>query len=404
MQDIFVGRQPILDRDGELAAYELLFRPGHGPAPTDGVKMTASVMVNTLLDIGLDKISNGKPVYINVPDALLLENSLDILPPGRVHLEILEDVVVTDALLEACQRLKDLGYTILLDDFEYAPHLKPLVELADIIKVDILAIDDLATEVDKLSPWPLVLLAEKVETREQYEATRALGFSLFQGYYFCKPETIAGSRIPSSTIGLLKAHQQVMATTDLQEIQDAIQRDLGLSYRLLKYLNSAALGFRTKIKSVSHAVALLGLDNIRHWLSLLTMVSIASDKPRELVHMSLVRGHLLEELATLLDRRPQRHDFFTLGMFSLLDAILDQLMESIIAELALPDDIRAALLGTDPDLAALPALAQALERGEFPVIDSYCQQYGVRHDALNKAYLSALQQSAEYAVALHGTA
>ncbi len=401
MHDIFVGRQPILDRNGELAAYELLFRPGQGASPVDGVEMTASVVVNTLLDIGLDRISNGMPVYINTPEALLLKDALDILPPGRVHLEILEDVEVTDALLAACRRLKSLGYTILLDDFEFAPHLQPLVELADIIKVDILAIDDLAAEVKKLSTHPVVLLAEKVETHEQYETALALGFSLFQGYYFCKPETIKGVGMPSAKVALLKAHQQVMATTNLDDIQHIIQRDLGLSYRLLKYLNSAALGIRQQIKSVSHAVILLGLNNIRHWLSLLTMVSIGSSKPKELIHMSLVRGHLLEDLADQLGQGNQRQDFFTLGMFSLLDAILDQPMEDIVDELALPDDLRAGLLGTDSRMGALPALAQALERGEYLAIDRYCEQYGIRYDVLNGAYLNALQRSAEYAAALH---
>ncbi|MDX8396642.1 MAG: HDOD domain-containing protein [Mariprofundaceae bacterium] len=375
MEDIYIGRQPIFDRQFKVVAYELLCRMPENVKAGSGERMTAQVLVNTLMDYGLEKLAGDKMVYVNVSTAFLLGDvdPLSLLSPERLGVEVLEDVPVTDGVIEACKKLKEEGYTLLLDDVVFAPHLEPLVELADIIKVDLPGVDDLALEVRKLRKYSAKLLAEKVETYEEQELCRSLNFDLFQGYFFSKPQVVEGKKLPESKLAILRALQQVMTAEAISDIQDVIKQDVSLSYRLLKYINSAAFGMSREISSIEQALALLGLKNIRRWLSLLSLAALGDNKPNELMKMSLLRARLLENISSLL-KEDETGDSFLLGMFSVLDALLDMPMEKALDDVYLPENVRDGLLKPESMMGQKLAMAQAVEQSDFSAVETWCHE------------------------------
>ncbi len=369
-QNIFIARQPIFDREYKLASYELLFR-NHKQRQTDE-HMTAQVMTTALLDIGLDKLSGGYKVNINAPASFLLGKleMLHTLPPNQVGIEILETVPVTEAIIAACKTLKHQGFTILLDDVVYAPHLKPLVELADIIKVDLPRIRNLEEEVRILRQYPARILAEKVETYQQFEQVKALNFDYVQGYFFSKPEVIQGKKIADAKLSILRALQQVMKAQAISDIHDVIKSDVSLSYRLMKYINSASLGVKKTIESIEQALALLGLNHVRRWLSLLALATLGQNKTSELLKTALIRAYTLENIARQC-REKEVGDDFLLGMFSILDALLDVSMQDAIQDLYLPHGVREGLLDASSMMGQKLSMCKSLEQGDWHAVETW---------------------------------
>jgi len=378
MQDIFIGRQAIFDRNNNVTSYELLFRSADNKFLDDGDCMTAKVLVGALMDIGLDTLAGNKPVNINASESFLLSGMIDLLPADRVGIEVLESVPVTVEVINACKALKAKGYKIILDDVIYAPHLDPLLELADVIKVDLPFVKDLDADVKILRKFNATLLAEKVETLADYEKAYALGFEYFQGYYFCKPDIINSKTMADSKIAILQALQQVMTATVVADIQKVVKQDMSLSYRLLKYINSASFGLRSEVESIERALVLLGLNNTRRWLSLHSLASLSEGKPSELIRTALYRGYLLESIAKFLNTDESEDDFL-LGMFSVLDALLDKPMSEAISEIALPNTVRDALLNDDAPMSYKLHIAKSLERSELDKTIHLTTEYDTLH-------------------------
>ncbi|MDQ6995025.1 MAG: HDOD domain-containing protein, partial [Mariprofundaceae bacterium] len=309
MQQIYIGRQAVFDRNYQVTSYELLFRNAEGTMDAEDDYMTSKMLVAALMDIGLDKISGNKRVHINASESFLDSGIIESLPADQVGIEILEHVPVTDKVIETCRELKEKGYQIMLDDVVYAPHLDPLIEIADVVKIDLPYAKDLTAQVRALRRFKVKLLAEKVETYEDYERCKDLGFDYFQGYFFCKPEIVKGQTMPESKISILRALQKVMTATVVNDIQDVVKQDVSLSYRLLKYINSAAFGMRREIESIEQALVLLGLNNARRWLALLSLSALGDGKPLELIRTALYRGYLLESIAKHLQETETGDDF-----------------------------------------------------------------------------------------------
>jgi len=370
--NVFLGRQPIFDRHGEVEAYELLFRSGASSGSSagmfDGEHATATVLVNALMHFGLQRVSGGKQLFVNGTYDFLTGDHPSLLPPDQVVLEVLEDVEPDTRVVESCRKWKEMGFRIALDDFLYAPHLQPLVEIADLIKVDIslLPAGGLKEEVGKLKGYRGRLLAEKVETPEQHQEALDAGFHLFQGYFYCKPETMDNQSISVSQARALEILQRAMMVEAPQDMEEVLARDLALSYKLLKYINSVGFGLRVKVNSVSHALGMLGLRNIRTWLSIVVLSQASVDKPAELMKQALLRGRFLELLAESGQDAGRKSDYFVLGMFSLLDALLGLPMKRILQELCLPDLVEAGLADMNSSSAQLLALVELLERGDPP--------------------------------------
>lgn len=374
MQDIFIGRQAIFDRNYNVTSYELLFRQGTNTNLRNDDHKTAKVLASALIDLSLDKLSGGKKVHINASPTFILSDLNELFPPAKVGIEICDPTRINAEIIDACKLLKEKGYELTLDDMTYTPSLEPLIALVDIIKIDISKAADLTSEVRNLRQHNVQLLATKVETYADYEKAQSLGFNYFQGFFFCKPEIVQGKTMPESKINILRALQQVLTANVVADINDVIKQDVSLSYRLLKYINSAAFGMQREIESIDQALVLLGLNNTRRWLSLLSLASLGAAKPLELMRTSLYRGYLLESIAKALHEEETGDDFL-LGMFSVLDALLDQPMQEAIQDMALPKPVRDALLRDDAEMSYKLNVVQSLENGSWGDVARWSEQY-----------------------------
>ncbi|HHJ13700.1 MAG TPA: EAL domain-containing protein [Gammaproteobacteria bacterium] len=387
---IFIGRQPIYDRDGGLYAYELLFRSAHNDKAhvIDGDRATSEVIINTFMEIGLDRIVGDRLAFINLTRSFFVDETTISLPRDRVVLELLEDIEVDETLIAGVRRLAREGYRIALDDFIYHESLQPLVELADVIKIDIQALDraQIRQHVEQLRPQNLQLLAEKVETREDYDFCHALGFDYFQGYFFAEPKIIQGQRLPNNRLAVLQLLARLQAPdVDADELESLIGRDLAFSYRILRYVNSAALAQAREIESIRQAVVILGLRAIRAWATLLAMSNI-DDKPLELVITAMIRARMAENLARATGA-PDPDSYFTVGLFSALDALMDNSMEEILTQLPLASHIARALLAHEGPHGQVLACVLAYERGKWNALR--CDS--LDGDRIREAYLDAVQ-------------
>lgn len=394
MSDIFIARQPIYDRKLNVYAYELLYRGdqhSNQANVTDGDDATSQVLINVLMEIGLPDLVGQSLAFINLTQRHILNGLPASLAQNNVVLEVLEDIVPDEALISALQNHKQAGYTIALDDFIYDENSHSLVEFADIIKIDVMELQGgaLADQVKKLRPAGVKLLAEKVETQEEYQYCKALGFDYFQGYFFCKPNIVKGAHTPTSRMAIMQLLTKVQdPELDIGELQALISRDVSLSYRILRYINSAHFNLGKKIESMQQAINLLGLNTIKSWVTILAMSSV-DDKPYELILTALIRARMCETLASTLTISSQHA--FTAGLFSALDAFIDKPLDEILATLPLTDELHMALLTHHGELGQLLELVMNYERGQWQEIPD--AQFDVK--TLRTNYLNALRWSGE---------
>jgi EAL and modified HD-GYP domain-containing signal transduction protein len=390
MSDIYIGRQPIYDRKLDVYAYELLFRaaPENNASFTDGDQATTDVIVNTFLEIGLDNIVGNRRAFINLTRSFFVGEHSISLPKNRVVLELLEDIDADDEVIAGVQRLSKQGYSIALDDFIYHESLKPLVSLADLAKIDVMALnrDEVRAHVNTLRQHPLRLVAEKVETQEDFDFCRELGFDYFQGYFFAQPKVIRGQRLPNNRLAILKLLTRLQdPEITPEQLEELISQDVAFSYRILRYVNSASLALPRKIESIHQAVVILGLQAIKSWTTLLAMSQV-DNKPAELVVTAMVRGKMAECIARAMNA-PQPASFFTVGLFSALDALMDNTMEEILTQLPLADHISAALLHRNGIHGEVLDCVLAYERGRWDNVG--CSELGTHK--LRDCYLDAVQ-------------
>lgn len=389
MLDVFVGRQPIYNSDLEVFAYELLFRSSikNYAEFDDADRATSQVILNTFMEIGLEKIVGEKMAFINLTRTLILGSHLSSLPQTRIGLEILENIHIDEPVIESIRKLSEQGYIIVLDDFVYHDELLPLVKMADIVKLDILALGraNVQRHADILQKHKVKMLAEKVETRDDFEFCKRLGFNYFQGYFFCRPNVVTGRRIPVTRLAMLQVLSKLQdPATDLQELEAIINQDAALSYKLLRCINSSLYNLPTKVESIQQALVILGQEGIKAWINLIVLSSI-DDKPRELLHIALVRAKMCELLATAL-MHANKDAFFTVGLFSVLDALLDQPLLEILESLPVSDASAAALLRQEGIMGAALHCVLAYERGDWDNVN----YPGLAHEQITHAYLGAV--------------
>jgi EAL and modified HD-GYP domain-containing signal transduction protein len=390
MSDIYIGRQPIYDRKLNVYAYELLFRAAadNSASFTDGDQATTDVIVNTFLEIGLDNIVGNRLAFINLTRSFFVGEHSISLPKDRVVLELLEDIDADAEVIAGVKRLSDLDYTIALDDFIYHESLQPLVSLADLVKIDIMALNrgEIREHVNALRQHPLRLLAEKVETQQDFDFCMELGFDYFQGYFFAQPKVIRGQRLPNNRLAILKLLSRLQdPNITPQQLEDLISQDIAFSYRILRYVNSTSLALPRRIESIHQAVVILGLQRIKSWTTLLAMSQV-DNKSAELVVTAMVRGRMAEGLAKAMNAA-QPESFFTVGLFSALDALMDNSMEEILTQLPLADHIAAALLHRRGLHGEILECVLTYERGQWE--DLGCSQLGTHK--IRDCYLEALQ-------------
>ena len=368
--EIFIARQPIFNAQENVDAYELLFRSNldNHAMFIDGNVASGQVIVNSFVDMDIDAITENKLVFVNLTRDFLTGKLPLPLPPNVLVVEILEDVVIDDEVLQGVKKLSERGYTIALDDYVFGADKAALFEHIDIIKVDIRECDlsQLARQAAELKAAGVKLLAEKVETREEYSQCIEAGFELFQGYYFSKPTLISGQAIRSNRMSLLR----VLATLEdptcsIEVIEDRISQDVSLSYKMLRIVNSAFYNMKREIESVKQAVVVLGLDTVRDWMVIIMLTDI-DDKPSELIALCLQRAKTMQLLAD--DYKLSPDSCFTIGLLSSIDAILDQPMETILTELPLSTEITEALLTSSGQAGSMLGAIKAFERGEWEFV------------------------------------
>lgn len=368
VSDVFVGRQPIYGRRLELFAYELLYRGADVDFAdfAEGDRATSQVLLNTFTEFGLERVVGSHVAFVNLTRGFVTGEYPLPVPRDRVVLEILEDIEPDEEVLRGIETLRSQGFTVALDDFLYEERLRPLVELADIVKVDVLDVDDdeIRRRAEALRPFGCRLLAEKIESRSQFDVCVDAGYELFQGYFLARPNIVQGTSIGSSRLNLLRllAALQDPACT-FEEVEGIVGQDVSLTYRLLRHINAAAYGMPRQIDSIHETVVYLGLGTVKN-LACLFLLSTIDDKPHELLITSMLRARFAANLAAGVGRSDVQ-GFFAVGLFSVLDALLDLPMERVLAQLPLAEDLRRALLDGLGPLGAAVRCVVAYERGEW---------------------------------------
>lgn len=404
--DIFLARQPIFDDQQQVFGYELLYRSGvrNYYDGVNGDHATSTVLDNSFFSIGLDTITGGKRAFVNFTDNLLLNEIPTIFPSDQIAIEILETVEPSREIVERCRHLKEQGYLLALDDFVYRPEMAPLMEIADIIKIDVqnseVTLDELKAELPGTDS--VAFLAERIETYDEFRKARESGYRYFQGFFFARPDIISGRKLPAHKLNYLRILQELSSSDlDFDALERIFKQDVSLSYKLLRYINSAYFGLPRKIRSIRHALSLIGLNEARKWLSLIALSSLGKEKSEELVRFVLARANMCELVAPLFDLAEQADELFLLGLFSLLDAFLDKSMPEALADLCLSAEIEAALLGEESPYQVILKAIQAYERGRWDDVFQTLSNYQRVPQELPQLFFQTLEKCHQIYPAIH---
>jgi EAL and modified HD-GYP domain-containing signal transduction protein len=397
--NVYTARQAIFNNKQNVVAYELFFRDGPEnffPANVDGHVATSKLIARTQLISGIKPIASNKPALINFTEESILKELPFILDPKEVMIEILETVTPSDEVFEACKKLYLAGYKLALDDFIYRPEWKRFFRYVSMIKFDITVtplhkIEPLVRKLQIQRP-KIKLLAEKIETKEEYLEAKSIGIKFFQGYFFCKPEMQKTKDIQSNQhIIFLLQRETLKKELDHGKISRLFEQDSNLAYKLLRYINSGLFQLKNKISSIKQALVYLGDSQVRRMLSLITTSALASDKPAELTEMCVIRAKFCEQVIRKVSPGLVESAFL-MGMFSLLDAILDRPLNEILETLPLEDDVKEALLkdNAQTPLAIAIRLVKLLERGKWHETELEAKKLGIDYKFLADTYKSAI--------------
>jgi len=344
-QDILLARQPIYDTNKVVVGYELLFRENNSTPliSFDGNRATSRVLLSLFTETDLTSVTGGLPAFVNFTAELL--NETPLFNPQAIIIEVLEDIDITEQVIESLKSLKKKGYTLALDDFIMDDRYEPILELVDIIKLELPEMNDeeLASTIKHLKRYDVKLLAEKIETQAEFMRCKELGCDMFQGYFLSKPEVIKGKKLAAGKLSVIGLISEIQAPdVDMTSLTKIITKDPALSFKLLKLINSAAFKRANTIESIHKAIILLGIDKIKSWVSLLALSKL-DDKPQSLHFLALVRALMCEKLADFISPY-EKEKFYTVGLLSCLDAFFDQSIDEVVSHIKLDPAISEALL------------------------------------------------------------
>lgn len=392
----FVARQPILDRQKRIFAYELLSSGGPEvvlPAPSRK-KSPRGPESSVPQPLGLPDLTQGVPGYLTFSRNLLTEQMALLLPADKVIVEIRDDVAPDDEVLRACRALRRGSYHLAFDDYVGQPGCDPLLDVATIVKVDFTKIrgGERQAIIERLRRRRLKLLAERLETPEEFAHARALGYDLFQGEFLSKPELVARAELPAGKLARLRFLSEVnQSAVDFDKLERTLKQDVGMSVKLLRYLNSAWFGLGGRVHSLRHALVLLGAQGLRQWASLIAVTELGQDKSAALVAACLLRAAFCERLAQPARLADQASNLFLIGLFSALDALIGRPLEELLSEVAVPDEVYGVLTGRASRLGTLFQLVLAYEQGDWPKVQVRCAALEISEDALPAIYSQAVK-------------
>lgn len=394
--NIYIGRQAIYDVKMNVFAYELLYRGNEENVSNvvDGDLATSSVIANSITMFGLDKLTEGKRAFINFTKKLIMDETPQVFDRSAVVVEILEDIIPDEDFLEACRLLKQKGYVLALDDYCLENENLELLKVIDIIKVDfkLTTPEERVEIIQKYKKYKIVFLAEKVESEEEYRAAITAGYKLFQGFFFSKPAVLTTKDFRGQTYHYLKVLEEVESEDpNFNIITKVFESDVALSFRLLKLLNSAAFQTNSQIKSINHALVILGLKEIYKWVMLMMMRDLGKGRPDELVRLSLVRGKFCELLSTETSYKERKNEAFLVGIFSMLDLLVGEELSVILKEIPLSLDVKKALLGERNCFSQLLDLTVCYEFADWIDVEKITEEMHIDEKMITKHYVAALE-------------
>lgn len=378
----FIARQPILNAEKVVVAYELLFRDGESNSfpDVDPDQATSNILTNNHLTMGVEEITTELPAFINFHSNALIKNFPTFLDPTSVVIEILEDVPASDELLVACKQLHAKGYKLALDDHDFDPKWGRFLPYISILKIDILdySILEVNKQIRKLQNTNMTLLAEKVETQAQFEQFKLMGFSLFQGYFFSKPEMLKQKRLTNTKQNILRLIGYASSKTlDFDAMGEIFSSDPALTYKLLRFINSPYYGRSQDITSLKHALIYIGDLELKKFIALLALADLSQGKPPEIMRLSLIRAKFCEKIALSLHAIENPPKAFLTGILSLIDGILDRTLDTVLNILPVHHEIKSALLDSNNHLAEYLALSKIIESGNWQQSLEQIQKLGV---------------------------
>lgn len=397
-----IACQPIFNRNLNVYGYELLYRKNEDSVSydaADGNRATRDVIATAFTDIGIEEITGGRKAFINFTSDLILDEVPNMLSNKVLVVELLEEVRSSEPIINACRKLKQKGYILALDDFVYSEENKGLIELVDIIKIDFQSMGETGVRdtLNKLRRHPRkIILAEKIETQKEFELALSLGFSLFQGYFFSKPILKSGRRADTRILSRMQLLNEIAKPElDFHKLADIIRKDVVMSYRLLKIVNSAYYGLRYSINNILHALVMLGVNESRKWISLILLSDVSGSKPDELIRMAFIRGMFMEKIALHLKKRKNKDDYFMSGLFSLAGSIFDVSLDIVLSEINLTPEITAPLLTGVGEVADFIKVVLCLETAEWDNAVEIAGKYGIPHDQLHDIYFESIKSANE---------
>ena len=391
----FVARQPILDREQRVFGYEILFRNGVEDYFNADPELAARSTLDSSLLFGITTLCDNRRAFVNCTREVLFKDLITLLPPTQAVAEILETVEPEDRVIAACKRLKAAGYLIALDDFAPNDPRVPLCKFADIIKIDVRATrpEERAAMIRRFGSSKCKMLAEKIETPEEFHQARDMGFVYFQGYFFCRPELVTGREVPASQLHYVRLLEMVSRPElNTLELEKMLKQEASICYRLLRYLNSPLFGMALEVTSIRHAMAILGEREMRRWIRLVVTVGAAEQACSELILMGLTRARFCELLS---DRVQNSGDLFLMGLLSVMDAILEVSMEVLLQQVPVEHDTKAALLGQKSKLRPLYQLMMAYESGRWADSAVFARQLKLTDEEVSTRWWEALQWAQE---------
>jgi EAL and modified HD-GYP domain-containing signal transduction protein len=405
MVRVYVARQPILDRDGKIFAYELLFRTGFTDSAlvTDGRVATARVIESLISIFGIKPLLNGKKGFINVDDSDEILKILDILPSKHIGFEVLEGAVLSENFYKTLVEIRSKGYTLALDDFSFRDELIPYLGIVDFVKIDVLEHDreELKEAVRKIREgFEVKLIAEKVENYEMFKFCSSLGFEFFQGFFFQEPQIMTTKTIEPQYAALIRLYNLLSTGKEIKEIEAIFKKFSDLSLKLLQLINSAYYSLRQPIKSIRHAILMLGYRNLLKWI-LLLMYSLKEDdfSSDPLFEEASIRGFFMERLADWLSRgKDEKEEAFMVGVLSLIDVLLGVPMEIVVSEMNLEKNIKDALLSRRGQLGEMLTMVESVQRGKMDSLKELSNKYSLTASDLLTIQTEALKDFASLEV------
>ncbi|WP_337879274.1 EAL domain-containing protein [Rheinheimera sp.] len=392
----YVARQPIFDQNKEVTGYELLFRDGiENSFPNiNADEATSKLITQHHLMLGVEKITGGKQAFINFSADTLIHHFPTSIDPNAIVIEILETVEISDELLTACKELHNMGYRLALDDHDFDPKWDVFLPYVHILKIDVRQFNvlEISRYLRRVRPYALTLLAEKVETAEEFAQLQTLGFDLYQGYFFARPEMLKHKQLGSNKLNLLTLiSESSKVQLDFDKLAGIMQRDLDMSYKLLRFINSANFARKQTIGSLKHAMVYMGEAELKKFISLLALANLAEGQSDELLVMSLIRARFCDQLAAIRGDQENPPAAFLTGLFSLVDALLEQPLDELLSQLPLLDEIKAALLQGEGTLARYLELQTTFEQGLWQQQTKLSAALVPAGVDLNRVYLEAVE-------------